>query len=140
MNAKLLGLLAACLMCAALSARAEATLYAALGERAGIAGLAEDLVGRLKSDSRTKVFFKDTNAKNLAEQLRDQVCAVVGGPCVYEGATMAKSHADLGIGMADYLAVVEMLQDAMDAKHLPFSVQNDVLARLAPMYRDIVTR
>jgi hemoglobin len=139
-NAKVCALLCACLLCAALSARAETTLYAALGERAGIATLAEDFVDRVKSDPRTRVFFKDSNAKNLAEQLRDQFCAVAGGPCVYEGATMIKSHADLGIGKADYLAVVEMLQDALDAQRVPFAVQNDLLARLAPMHRDIVTR
>jgi hemoglobin len=140
MNATFCAMLCACLIGTALPTRADTPLYTALGERAGIAALAQDLVGRVKTDARTRAFFKDTNAKNLAEQLRDQVCAVVGGPCMYEGATMAKSHADLGIAKADYLAVVEMLQDAMDARQIPFAVQNGLLARLAPMYREIVTR
>jgi hemoglobin len=119
---------------------AQTSLYAALGERAGIAALAENFVGRLKSDARTRTFFKDSSAKNLAEQLRDQFCVVSGGSCVYEGATMAKSHADLRIGKADFLALVEILQDAMDARQVPFATQNLLLARLAPMHRDIVTR
>jgi hemoglobin len=142
---KLRALVATCLLYAILlgaptSAKADPTLYAALGERAGLTALTDDFVARVKSDPRTRAFFKDTNAKNLAEQLRDQFCVVAGGPCVYEGATMAKSHADLGIGKADYLAVVEMLQDALDAQRVPFAVQNDLLARLAPMHREIVTR
>jgi hemoglobin len=119
---------------------AQTSLFAALGEKAGIAALAENLVVRLKSDVRTRTFFKDSSAKNLAEQLRDQFCVVSGGSCVYEGATMAKSHADLGIGKADFLALVEILQDAMDARQVPFATQNLLLARLAPMHRDIVTR
>jgi hypothetical protein len=43
---------------------------------------------------------------------------------------MAKSHADLGIGKADYLAVVEMLRDALDAQRIPFGARTThLLAR-----------
>jgi hemoglobin len=33
---------------------------------------------------------------------------------------------------------VEVLQASMDAQHLPFATQNRLLARLAPMHREIV--
>jgi hemoglobin len=53
---------------------------------------------------------------------------------------MADAHAHLGITRADFNALVEHLQDAMDAARVPFATQNRLLARLAFSHRDIVTR
>jgi len=114
------------------------TLYRALGAREGIGTLMVDFVGRLRADPRIGALFKETNPQYLAEQLRDQICGVAGGPCEYEGPTMKKAHEDMKIGKADFNALVEVLQQAMDARNVPFGVQNQLLARLAPMHRDIV--
>ena len=131
------------LLCALLGGGAQAqtaddTLYRALGAREGIGTLMVDFVGRLRADKRIGALFKDTNPKYLAEQLRDQICLVAGGPCVYDGPTMKKAHEEMKIGKAEFNALVEVLQQAMDARGLPFGVQNQLLARLAPMHRDIV--
>jgi len=53
---------------------------------------------------------------------------------------MVDAHAGLGIRRADFNALVEHLQDAMDAAGLPFATQNRLLARLAFSHRDVVTR
>jgi hemoglobin len=53
---------------------------------------------------------------------------------------MAATHKGLHLHNADFNAVVEDLQKAMDALSIPFPTQNRLLARLAPMQRDIVTR
>ncbi|WP_339332735.1 hypothetical protein [uncultured Maricaulis sp.] len=53
---------------------------------------------------------------------------------------MASVHADHGITTAEFNALVENLQDAMDAEGVPFGMQNRLLARLAPMHGDVVTR
>ena len=115
------------------------SLYRAFGEKVGLATLMTDFVGRLKADTQIGRYFKDVNAKNLAMQLTDQLCKVAGGPCEYEGATMKQSHADLGITRADFNRLVEVLQDTMNARGIAFGVQNAMLARLAPMVRDIQT-
>ena len=112
--------------------------FRALGEKPGLVALMDDFVPRLFQDPRTARFFKSTNQRHLKEQLVDQVCAVLGGPCAYEGAPMKEAHSDLGITKADFLALVDILQDTMDARGVPFAVQNRLLAQLAPMHRDIV--
>lgn len=117
---------------------ADTSLYDAFGGKAGLARLMADFVPRLRADVRIGDFFKDTNPKELQTQLTDQLCVVCGGPCVYDGATMKKAHADMKVGKADFNALVEVLQDSMDAQGITFSVQNRLLARLAPMHRDIV--
>ena len=121
-------------------AASSSELYIAFGERAGIAALMDDFVVRLKADQRTAPFFEKTNLPELARGLTDQLCMLSGGPCKYSGATMKKAHDDLDIRRRDFNALVEVLQDSMGAKSIPFSAQNRMLALLAPMHRDVVTK
>ena len=118
----------------------SATLYRALGEKSGITALMDDFVDRLVVEPRIGTFFAKTKLANLKEQLRDQVCHLSGGPCTYAGDNMKAVHADLEIRKADFNALVEVLQLAMDARQIPFRDQNRLLALLAPMHRDIITR
>lgn len=118
----------------------NSALYRALGERPGITALMDDTVERLFADPQIGHFFTKTKRANLKEQLRDQVCFLSGGPCKYEGDTMKAVHAELGIRKADFNRMVEVLQAAMDARNIPFAMQNRLLALLAPMHRDIITR
>jgi len=127
------------LVCLQAGAQAD-ELYQALGGKAGITRLNADFVPRLFNDARIKHIFKDANPNNLVEQLSDQICAASGGPCRYEGGAMKAVHADLGITHAHFNALVEDLQAAMDAAGIPFATQNRLLALLAPMHRDIITR
>ena len=141
-------LVLACAVCGGLLAPAWAqtpaanpsdSLYKSLGEKAGLVRLMDDFVPRLFNDPRIGIHFKKTNAKNLKEQLVDQVCMVSGGPCAYKGGDMKSTHADLDITKGDFNALVEALQLAMDAQGIAFTAQNQLLARLAPMHRDVIT-
>lgn len=118
----------------------SAALYLAFGEKAGIAALMDDFVNRLRVDPRIGHFFKNIKPANLKEQLTDQLCLVSGGPCRYQGDTMKAAHADLQIQRADFNALVEVLQQSMDARGIAFTAQNRMLALLAPMHRDIIAR
>lgn len=141
-------LLAACLLAggaqaqsAASAAPAGATdpLFGALGGKPGIDAIVDDLVPRLFADEQVGKFFAKTDRPDFRKQLADQMCSVAGGPCVYGGATMKKSHADFQIDKAHFNRVVELLQASMDVRGVPFADQNRLLARLAPMHRDVIT-
>ena len=121
------------------SATSSGSLYEAFGEKAGLTQLVEDFHLRLLADARTGPHFKPVNAKHIKEQLVDQFCAVTGGPCVYKGADMKSSHSNLDIKKSDFNALVEVLQQSMDAQGIAFSAQNKLLALLAPMHRDVIT-
>ena len=118
---------------------APAPLYQALGEKPGITALASDFVDRMKANPRIGKMFDDIKPAYLKEQLADQFCELSGGPCKYEGEEMKKSHEKLGIDKAQFNLVVEILQAAMDARAIPYSMQNQLLAKLAPMHREIIT-
>ena len=113
-------------------------LYKAFGEKAGLVALMDDFMTRLLADPRTSPHFAPSNQQRVKEQLVDQLCALAGGPCVYKGADMKSSHANLDIKKSDFHALVEVLQGAMDAKGIPFKKQGEMLALLAPMNRDII--
>lgn len=124
---------------ASMATAQDASLYMALGETAGITKLTDDFVNRLKVDARLAPAFKDANAKHLKLMLMQQFCKVSGGPCVYEGADMKSAHAGMDITKTDFHALVEVLQQSMDATGIAFTAQNQLLARLAPMHRDVIT-
>lgn len=115
-------------------------VYQAFGQKAGIEALMEDFFVRLQADPRTGPFFKSANRTRLVFQLTEQLCYESGGPCTYKGAPMRTAHAGMNIGKEDFNALVEVLQASMDSKGIPFAAQNAMLARLAPMHRDIITK
>ena len=100
----------------------------------------DNFVDRLVIDSRTRPFFENADRGNLKMQLTDQLCALSGGPCQYGGRDMKTAHEGMGVRTSNFNALVEVLQQSMDAKKIPFTVQNRMLALLAPMHRDIITK
>ena len=118
---------------------ANSALFQTFGGKAGLVKLMDDFMIRLLADPRTAPHFKTANQQRVKEQLVDQFCVVMGGPCVYKGADMKSSHAALDITKGDFNALVEVLQQALDAQGIPFGAQNKLLASLAPMHRDVIT-
>lgn len=122
------------------SAQQSPTLYSQLGEKAGITKVIDTFVGNVAKDSRINGMFAATNIPRLKMLLVDQVCEATGGPCKYTGRDMKSSHAGMGVNRTHFNALVEDLQAALSTEGVPFGVQNELLALLAPMYRDIITR
>lgn len=115
-------------------------LFEAFGGVDGISRIVDDMVERSVADPRIADIFRASDLVRLRRTLKEQFCYLLGGPCYYTGRTMRDSHVDHGITNAEFNALVENLQLAMDAEGVPFRAQNRLLALLAPMQRDIVTR
>jgi hemoglobin len=118
----------------------DPALLAAFGGKDGLFKLAAVFVDKMRADPVIGHYFEKTKLPLLKTQLGDQLCQLLAGPCVYDGDSMKASHADLKITKADSFRQVEVLQSSMDELGIPFRVQNQLLARLAPMYREIITR
>ena len=113
-------------------------LYRQLGGQPGLATLTDDFMRRLLADPRMHPFFKDVDQDQFKTQLAAQFCEVSGGPCKHVGPDMKKAHAGFDITRSDFNALVEVLQQSMDAQGIAFGAQNRLLAQLAPMHRQIV--
>ena len=113
-------------------------LYQSLGGQSGLNKLMDDFMLRLLADPRMNPFFKDVDQAHVKAQLVAQFCEVAGGPCKLKGPDMKKVHSGFDINKAHFNALVEVLQQSMDAQGIAFTAQNRLLAQLAPMHRDII--
>jgi hemoglobin len=120
------------------TAPADDSLYREFGGKRGITVLVDDFLRRLLADRRMNPFFKDADRPRFKEQIAIQFCQVSGGPCALEKPDMKKPHSGFDITHGDFNALVEVLQASMDAQGITFASQNRLLAKLAPMHRDIV--
>ncbi|HEV7913456.1 MAG TPA: group 1 truncated hemoglobin [Albitalea sp.] len=119
-------------------AAAGDALYQQLGGQPGLVRLMDDFMPRLLADARLRPFFKDVDQAHVKAQLVAQFCQVAGGPCRLNGPDMKRVHEGFDIDRAAFNALVEVLQQSMQAQGIAFGVQNRLLAHLAPMHRDIV--
>lgn len=115
-------------------------LLAAFHGHEGISRIVDDLVEQVQKDSRLAEIFKASDFVRLRRTLKEQFCYILNGGCSYTGRDMKSVHADHGVTIAEFNALVEVLQGAMTREGVAFSAQNRLLAKLAPMKRDTVTR
>ncbi len=115
-------------------------LFGELGGLPGVTAVVDGLLFAISEDRRIAHHFAESNILRLREKLIEQICMESGGPCTYTGDSMQQSHAGRGFTQADFNALVECLQVAMREQGVSFRAQNQLLARLAPMQRDILYR
>ncbi|SAK52802.1 Group 1 truncated hemoglobin GlbN [Caballeronia temeraria] len=131
-------LLALMLVCA--GAHADDALYKQFGEKEGLTKIVDDMYDNVLADPRTAPYFDNAPVKRIKQKLVEQICVLLDGPCVYTGRPMRRAHEGQNIDRAAFNALVEDLQAAMDKNGVPFHAQNKLLAKLAPMYRDVQDR
>jgi hemoglobin len=115
-------------------------LFAAFHGREGISRIVDDLVELVQKDPRLTEIFKASDFVRLRRTLKEQFCYILNGGCPYTGRDMKSVHADHGVTTAEFNALVEVLQAAMAREGVAFTAQNRLLAKLAPMKRETVTR
>jgi hemoglobin len=121
-----------------LPAHAAATLFERIGGEAKLRATVAQFVTIIQADDRINFAFADTDLTKFKQLLFEQLCAITDGPCKYTGRDMYTSHAKLNINDAQFNALAEDLYVAFDREHVPYRLQNKVMALLAPMQRDIV--
>ncbi|UGQ46452.1 group I truncated hemoglobin [Massilia endophytica] len=129
------------------------TTYRGLGGKDGIERIIDTFFPIVLADPRIKDTFADFDIKQVKVRLVEQLCEFAGGPCKYTGKyrdrtmdgvgtvrDMQTVHQDLQITDAQFNALAEDLQLAMERNDVPNHIANKLLAKLAPMRRDIVTK
>jgi hemoglobin len=119
------------MMTSCANAPKSASLYDDLGGDAGIQKLVDKLIEKYRADTRINGLFNQTNFEYFAERLREDICVRAGGPCEYQGLSMADAHSGMDIKESEFNYFVEDSQKAMDEIGLPVGVQNRLLKLLA---------
>ena len=111
------------------------------GGQAGIDVWVDDLFYYILADNRVNQIF--TTHGHVARQMalnKELENMVLGGPAQYSGASMSAAHAELGLTLTQFNAVVEDAYLSCDAARTPYHVCNQLIAALAPFERVIVSR
>lgn len=119
------------------SVQADSSTFEDFGGKPGLVRIMDDLMINLIDDPRTRDFFNNEKQDFIKAMLVEQMCELLDGGCTYTGRDMQTAHAHLSINRAEFNALVESFQLAMDKHGVPFASQNKLLAKLAPMHRDI---
>lgn len=120
--------------------RPDLRVYEAFHGEAGISRIVDGLVDKAIADPRIEGIFRASDLVRLRRTLKEQISYLLGGPVSYSGRDMETAHRDQGITEREFNALVELLQEAMSEEGVPFWAQNKLVAQLAPMQRDVVTR
>jgi hemoglobin len=116
------------------------SLYERLGGIDAIRAVVDDFVANVAADKRINAFFAHTDIDRLKHNLIDQICQGTGGPCTYTGRSMKDAHAGMGVRNRDFNALVGDLGKTLKKFKVPKRETNELVAILAPMRKDVVTR
>ena len=115
-------------------------VFEQFGGKPGLVVLMNDFMDNLVADPVTRPYFENADREHIKAELVDQFCVILDGPCSYTGKDMASAHRGMDVDAAAFNALVQDLQTAMNKRGIPFRAQNKLLAKLAPMHRQIVTK
>ncbi|TNC82583.1 MAG: group 1 truncated hemoglobin [Oleiphilus sp.] len=114
------------------------SLYEEFGGQDKVEAVTEYLIDEIGYDKTIYAFFADTDIDRFRKKFSEHICEQLGGPCKYTGDNMKLSHRGMGISEADFNRLVDLLIHAMDRASISYTLQNRLLAKLAPMRRDVL--
>jgi len=116
------------------------TVFDHFGGKAGVGKVIDDFLVIWQADPRISGRLADADVDRLGALLKEQVTQLTGGPAMYSGKDMQTAHAQMGLHNVDFNALAEDLQLSMEKNGIPSRDQNKLLAKLAPMQKQIVTK
>ena len=121
-----------------MGASAQKSLYERLGGQQAINAVIDDFAARVLADARINQKFARSNPERLVFHLKEQVCAVTGGPCKYTGNSMPKAHHNMKVTEGEFGALVEDLVATLDKFHVGAAEKTEVLGALGGLKSQIV--
>ena len=118
----------------------QRSLYDRLGGMPVIQAITDSFIERFGDDTRVAPTFAKSDIPKFRKLFAEQMCDITGGGCKYTGRPMTTTHDGLHINESQFNAIVEDLQDAMNRQRIPIELQNELIAKLAPMRTDIIRR
>ncbi len=116
------------------------TLFKQLGGDAGVSNIVDNFIEEISFNPKIYAFFKDSDIERFREKLNQHLCFVTGDSCEYTGDSMIQVHAGMNISEKDFNITVELLINAMNKAQIAQPLQNKLLARLAPMRKEMIYR
>jgi hemoglobin len=107
-----------------------ASLYDRLGRYDAISHIVDGYLKGIRSDPQFSRFSgRGADSLRRAKQLlKDQLCALTGGPCSYIGRDMKTAHSGLGITSDEWSANMKYMAGALDNAKISGKEKTEFLA------------
>ncbi|MEH6395682.1 MAG: group 1 truncated hemoglobin [Pseudoalteromonas sp.] len=122
----------------ACSNMANLTLYQQLDGKAGLERLVDSFINQIGNDEQIIHYFEHANISHFREGFINHLCVLTDGPCEYTRDSMVEIHTGMHITEADFNHVVDLLINAMNEQNIDHTVQNKILAKMAPLRSQII--
>jgi len=103
-------LMSACAHHSPNTAQSNTTLLARMGGLPVLQVVVSELIDNASKHPDLENSFKGIKLATLKESVVNQLCALSGGDCIYEGETMKNSHLDLKVTTAQFEIFVQILR------------------------------
>jgi hemoglobin len=107
-----------------------ASLYERIGRYDAISSVTDEYLRGIRSDPQFARFTgRGADSLRRAKQLlKDQLCALTGGPCSYIGRDMKTAHAGLGITAEEWAVNMKYMAAALDKAKITGKEKAEFLA------------
>ncbi|MBI3472370.1 MAG: group 1 truncated hemoglobin [Candidatus Solibacter usitatus] len=118
------------------------SLYERVGRYDAIAAIADEYLKGARADPLFARFSgRGADSLRRARQLlKDQLCALSGGPCVYIGRDMRAAHGGLAITEAEWAASMKHLAAALEKLQVGAQERRELLALVDALKAEIVEK
>jgi hemoglobin len=118
----------------------KTSLFERLGGMQKITAAAEEVVNSVSQDSRTKRTFAGINLKTLKASVAVHLCAVTGGPCRYEGESMANAHSGLNLNNDEFSIMGDYVDRAFARQGVNANERKELATLLENMRAEVVAK
>jgi len=117
---------------------ASQSLYLAIGQQPVLEKIVDNLITIIGQDDVVFDHFAESNVSHFRKKLTIFLCHITDGPCQYTGDTMQDIHRGMQISANQFNHFVELFIEAMNISDIKYPLQNKLLARLAPLRKNII--
>lgn len=114
------------------------SLFDRLGGMEQIKEVVSITIDRTADDSRTKHIFKGIKLAPVKESVALHFCEITGGPCKYDGASMAKVHSGLAITAEEFDTMDRYLGEELTLHGVVNADKEELQKLLGAMKPDVV--
>jgi hemoglobin len=118
------------------------SLYERIGRYDAISQVADEYLKGIRSDPQF-IRFTGRGADSLVrakQLLKDQLCAMTGGPCAYIGRDMKTTHSGLGISPEEWTTNMRYMAAALDKAKISGTEKVEFLALVDSLRPAIVEK
>ncbi len=122
---------------------AEQTLYEQIGGKNAVELASIKLYYHILEDDRIKEFFKDIDIKKQSIKMNAFLTYIFGGPSLYTGRNMRKSHkavVERGLNDSHVDAMLENVHTTLNEMEIAPELQKQVMAKLEKHRDDVLCR